>query len=453
MKQTLYYLVAAYLLCGIGSCKKYLDAKPNSKLATLQTLENLQSLLDDELRLNYQWPNIGEISANDYYLTDVDLAALSKDSDRRMYNWETDNLQETTSGDWYYSYLPVYYGNSVLEALPGIARNGTNSNDYDNIKGAAYFFKGAGMLSAALTWCQAYDASIAKQQLGLPIRTGTNFNVPSVRSNLADTYQQLIADLKQAAALLKVKQVHVMRPGKIAAFAMLSRTYLAMNQYAWTTLYADSALQLNSQLLDYNTLNANAEYPIALFNTEVLMSLSMITPDLLKPSVAKIPNELYAQYKTGDLRKTIFFKSNGNNTWAYKGSYNGDLNFFCGLAVDEMYLNRAEGYARAGKLTEALADLNKLLLKRWNKTMVYIPYQSNNQQMVINWILEERRKELLMRGLRWMDIKRLNRIDANITITRGMNSGNRILKPNDLRYALPIPEDIINLTGMEQNPK
>ncbi|RBQ07595.1 RagB/SusD family nutrient uptake outer membrane protein [Pedobacter miscanthi] len=453
MKKIFYYLFAIVLVYSLNGCKKYLDAKPNSKLATLETLENLQSILDDEVRLNYVWPSMGEVSSNDYYLTDVDLAALVKDNYRKLYNWETGKYFQGDANDWYYSYLPVYYGNSVLETLPNITRNGINNIDYDNIKGQAYFFKGAGMLAASAIFCQAYDENTARQQLGLPIRKSTDFNVPSVRSNLADTYAQLIADLKQAAALLKVKQVHVMRPGKIAAYGMLSRAYLAMNKYAEATLYADSALQLNNQLLDYNSLNANAENPVPIFNVEVLVSLMMTTPDPLKPSVAKIPNELYTQYKTGDLRKTVFFKNNGNNTWAFKGSYNGDLNLFCGTAVDEMYLNRAEGYARAGKLNEALADLNQLLRKRWNKAITYIPYQSNKQETVINWVLEERRKELMMRGLRWMDIKRLNQMGANITLSRNMNSGNSVLKPNELRYALSIPEDIINITDIEQNPR
>jgi tetratricopeptide (TPR) repeat protein len=452
MKKLFCYLIAMSLVCGLNACKKYLEAKPDSKLATLQSLKDLQSLLDDELRLNLTSVYSGEVSANDYYVTDVDLATLSKDGDRRMYNWEASNVFQSTSNDWYYSYLPVYYGNSILESLPNIERNNSNSVDYDNIKGQAYFFKGLGMFSASAIWCQAYDESTAEQQLGLPIRTGTDFNVPSVRSNLAATCQQLIADLKQAAALLKVKQVHVMRPGKVAAFAMLSRAYLYMNKYSEATLYADSALQLNNQLLDYNTLSASAENPVREFNIEVLMHLSVNTPAILNPSVAKIPNELYTQYKTGDLRKTIFFKSAANNTWTYKGSYTGNLNLFCGPAIDEMYLNRAEGYARAGKLTEALADLNQLLVKRWSKTAVYIPYQSNQQETVLNWVLTERRKELLMRGLRWMDVKRLNRMGANIDMARSMNSNGKILKPNDLRYALPIPESIINLSGIEQNP-
>ncbi|SEM08104.1 hypothetical protein SAMN05216436_101351 [bacterium A37T11] len=57
-----------------------------------------------------------------------------------------------------------------------------------------------------------------------------------------------------------------------------------------------------------------------------------------------------------------------------------------------------------------------------------------------------------MRGLRWMDIKRLNKEGANITLTRNLNGQIYTLPPNDPRFALPIPEDVIDLSGMQQNP-
>jgi hypothetical protein len=56
-----------------------------------------------------------------------------------------------------------------------------------------------------------------------------------------------------------------------------------------------------------------------------------------------------------------------------------------------------------------------------------------------------------MRGLRWMDIKRLNKDGAKITLTRNVEGNTYTLPPNDLRYALPIPEEVISLTGMPQN--
>lgn len=452
MKKLFYYLLTLVFCGSLLACKKYLDAKPNSKLGALSTLKDLQALLDDSQRLNLFWGYAADVSADDYYITDTELAAIDSDGDRRMYSWAADRIFQDASNSWQNGYRLVYYGNSILEALGNIQRNEANRLNYDNIKGQACYFKGIALLQMAFVWAQAYDENTAKQELGLPIRTSSDFNVPSVRSNLAETYQQIISDLKQAAALLNVSPVHVMRPGKAAAYAMLSRAYLSMNKYPEATLYADSSLQVNNQLLDYNTLNAAAANPFTEFKGEVLMQMVAATPAILNQSVARIVNEVYAQYKPADLRKTLLFKSNGNNTWAFKGNYSGSTVLFCGPAVDEMYLNRAEGYARTGQLNLALTDLNSLMVKRWDKKVTYVPYNSSEPETVIKWILEERRKELLMRGLRWVDIKRLNKLGANISLTRTMNSNIKTLKPNDLRFALPIPEAIISLTGMQQNP-
>ena len=56
-----------------------------------------------------------------------------------------------------------------------------------------------------------------------------------------------------------------------------------------------------------------------------------------------------------------------------------------------------------------------------------------------------------MRGLRWMDLKRLNKEGANIVLKRVTEDKEYTLLPNSNFYALPIPEDIIQLTGMPRN--
>jgi starch-binding outer membrane protein, SusD/RagB family len=56
-----------------------------------------------------------------------------------------------------------------------------------------------------------------------------------------------------------------------------------------------------------------------------------------------------------------------------------------------------------------------------------------------------------MRGLRWIDIKRLNKEGAGIVLKRLIGDKTYTLQPNDPRYALPLPADIILNTGMQQN--
>ena len=95
-------------------------------------------------------------------------------------------------------------------------------------------------------------------------------------------------------------------------------------------------------------------------------------------------------------------------------------------------------------------DLNALLEKRY-QTSTFTPLVINDQKEALSRILLERRKELVMRGLRWIDIKRLNKGGDQITLVRKIGNQTYTLLPNSDYYALPIPDDIIRITGMKQN--
>ncbi len=112
----------------------------------------------------------------------------------------------------------------------------------------------------------------------------------------------------------------------------------------------------------------------------------------------------------------------------------------------------AESYIRKGNIVEGLAKLNELSEKRW-KIGTFIPFSASTQEDALEIVLTERRKELILRGLRWTDIKRLNLQGKNIVLNRNVNGQSYNLQPNDLKYAIAIPEDIIKLTGMQQNPR
>lgn len=438
-----------------SSCKKYLDAKPGKSLVTPESVQDLQGLLDYYSYMNNQCSDQGGIASDNYYLNDSDFAALSADRERRAYLWESNIFMGGSPTDWQNEYTVVYNADIVLDNIGNIVRNSTNTSAWDNCKGSALVFRAKSFYEIAQIWAKSYDSATADNVLGIPLRLTSNFNVKSVRSNLKDTYNQIINDLKAAIPLLPDMPVFPYRPSKCAAYGLLARTYLVMGNYQQAGLYADSSLQIDNKLLDYNMLDHASSYPfsdVQFTNPEDIMHSTClgVNYDII-PWEARIDSVLYQSYDANDLRKVLFFTPNPDGSAYFQGSYDGASGvMYNGIATDEMYLIRAECNARLGNPDKALDDLNTLLSNRY-KTGTFIPYTLNNTNNVLNLILSERRKELIFRMLRFSDLKRLNRDGANITLKRIINGQVYTLPPNDPRYALPIPDDVIKLTGMLQN--
>lgn len=440
------FLVIALLSFG---CKKYLDEKPNKSYAAPNSLADLQALMDYYPTMNTKDPSAGEISGDNYFVTDADYDGLSTESYRRMYTFQKDYLFDPQFNDWANAYKVIYIANLALDQLGSISK--TDVTAWNNVRGQALVFRAKGFLQVAGIWSLAYDPASASQDLGIPLRLSSDNDVKTTRPTNKQTYDQIITDLKTAIPLLPAQQVTVLRPSKAAAYGLLARAYLQMGAFAQAGLYADSCLQLQHTLLDYGTLSASLRYPIAKLNAEVIFESSMPNGGPIVNAIAMIDTALISQYESNDLRRKVFFKSTPTGYYSFKGSYEGASTLFSGIAVDEMYLTRAESYARAGNTDAAMTDLNTLLRSRYDAT--FTGRTASDAGDALAQILAERRKELLMRGLRWEDIKRLNKTGTNIVLTRNVHGSVYTLPTNDLRYALPIPEDVIALTGMAQNPR
>ncbi|WP_333802874.1 RagB/SusD family nutrient uptake outer membrane protein, partial [Sphingobacterium multivorum] len=224
--------------------------------------------------------------------------------------------------------------------------------------------------------------------------------------------------------------------------------------------YADKMLQIKNDLMDYNDpaeVDLTGTNPFSRYNKEIVGYYEQTSNGTPLIRIAQMDTVLYSSFDADDLRKQAYFKPGPGGYQAFKGNYAvassawETVSPFGGIAVDEVYLIRAECLVRGGKPVEAQADLNTLLATRY-KTGTFKPYQLTVATDVLSLILRERRKELIFRGLRWMDIKRLNLEGANIVQRRFLAGKEYRLEPNANRYALPLPDDIIRLTGMEQNP-
>ncbi len=454
MKYNKIHVILCLLIVSTLSCKKFLDKKSNQKLVTPTAVKDLQGILDNYLRINHFNAGAAEKSADDYYLTTADWSALTVTTDKRIYNWEKDNLFPSGTNDWTNTYYNVYRANLVIEEMKNINIPSADEDAKNTCLGHAYFLRANTFLKAAVIWAPAYDATTAGTDLGIPLRLDPDLDVLTTRASVDATYRQIISDAKTAAGLLPVTALALTRPSKPAAFALIARAYLLTAQFDSCLAYCNKTLQLNNNIKDYNQLTASATFPFAprFSNPEILYDCYMSTGSILSNTRAKIDSLLYQSYTANDLRKTIFFRNNNNGTYGFKGSYIGAANLFDGLATDEVILMKAECLARTGQTTAAMDALNSLLIKRW-KTGTFILYTATTAEEALQKVLQERRKELLMRSIRWMDIKRLNKLGANITIQRVLNNQSFTVSPNDLRYALPIPEEVIAITGIPQNPR
>lgn len=432
-----------------SGCKKFLDEKRNKSSVIPAKLADCQALLDYYQYMNVRDAASGEISADDYYMTDEIFNSLKADNYGRMYLWEKSDIYPA-SNDWDFLYQSIYYANTVLETLGDIERTQKNKDEWDNIKGQALVFRARSFLQAVWQWSPAFDEMTSDYDLGIPLRLSTDFNKKTKRANVRDSYNQIIKDLKESVPLLPVKASYLTRPGKNVAFGYLARTYLSMRDYKNARIYADSSLQISSQLLDYNSLNTSAKFPFTSLNQEVVFESRTGYIGPLLQSTSRIDSVFYDSYAMNDLRKQLYFVKNANNTFSFKGSYEGGLPLFSGLTTAEMLLIRSEASAKLGAVSNALNDLNTLLEKRW-KTGTYVKPQIPNSDEAVKLIRQERRKELTMRLLRWADIKRMNKEGAGIVLKRYINGKYHTLAPNDKKYALPIPEDVITITGIQQN--
>jgi tetratricopeptide (TPR) repeat protein len=450
MKKILVIISLLYIFCG---CKKYLDGKPDLKLQIPNTVQSLQSMLDYENLFNLNTAATGEVSADNYYVTDAVWAALTNQASKNMYTWEDDITLQDSPNPWGRTYDAINVANVVLENIAAITPSFIEQSQWQNVKGSALLYRAKFLLSAVGIWAKQYDAAAAATDPGIPVRLNSDFNIPSVRSTVKESYERVLKDLYESIPLLPATPAHVMRPSKAGAYGLLARTYLMMRIYDSAAIYCDKCLAINSSLMNYNTINASLANPFPLFNSEVIMHFQMGTPTILSNTRARVDSILYKSYAANDLRKTLFFIDNLNGSFGFRGSYSQSANLFSGIATDEMYLVKAECLARAGNTTEALKTLNTLMITRW-KTNTFVPFTAPDAQAALALILQERRKELIFRDLRWTDLKRLNKEDAfKTTIMRKLNGAGFILQPNENRYALPIPATVIQLTGMQQNPR
>lgn len=456
------YYIFCYLIAFItfNSCSKsdLLDAKPRTNLAVPNSIADYQALLEKDgiLGVFGMTPALGELSQDNYFIPDARYPAITTLRDRTAYVWATDIFQgQGNQPDWNIPYSQILNTNIAIEGVSQIPVTSNNQSDWNIAMSDALFLRAYAYWNLAQVFTPVYDSVSANSDLGLPLKLASDVNMIVQRATVKQTYDQIIRDLQTAARLAPNSFAgHLNRASKPSVFGMMARVYQSMRSYSNAYLYADSALQLYNQLIDFNTASTTSTQPFAITNVETMyQSFAMNSSFSSGTTTAMVDTIFYKTFTSTDLRTSIYFRTPTTSGIGFKYGYEGPSTSlpFSGLAVDEMYLIRAECNARSGNLNAAVVDLNTLLIKRW-KTGTFVPFVASTQNATLNLILNERRKELAFRGcLRWMDIRRLNKEGYNIILQRKVNGQVYTLQPNSPLFTLPIPPDEIALSGIQQN--
>ncbi|QDW25225.1 RagB/SusD family nutrient uptake outer membrane protein [Pedobacter sp. KBS0701] len=451
-------LLQFLLLPGLlfSSCQKeFLEKKPDKALLIPTTLEDFNSLMDNLTIFNTS-PALQEISGDDYYANDAGVAGFTTAMQKNSYLWTVDLYQNQPCTDWNLPYQQIFYTNIILDGLSDLEGADGAKTNWNITKGSALFHRAFAFYNLVQLFSKTYDQNTAGVDPGVPLRLTADVNAKVGRASVQEVYNQVIGDLLEAEKLLPQQTQFKSRPSKAAAEALLARVYLNMGNYELADKYAAASLALNHSLLDYNTVSQTATNPFpsspAADNPEVIFYDKLISYGFTSSTRTTVADELYQLYADKDLRKSIFFA--GTAPFYMKGRYTGfRLQLFGGLAVDEMYLIRAESLARLGQFAEAMKELNTLLVTRWAKGS-YQSLTAADAEGALKIVLQERRKELTFRGLRWGDLRRLNK-DPRFakTITRAVAGQVYTLMPGDKRYVFPIPAEEVVASGIAQNER
>ncbi len=445
--------ISIFILFGLifASCgKSWLDVKRDQKLVVPQTLSDLQALLNNSAIFNVgQTPSMGEVSTPDFYVLDEPWSVTSSIWQKNAYIWKDDIFEgiSSSSNGWDLPYRQVFYANVVLEGIEKISRDEENLLHWDNIKGTALFWRSWAFHHLTQLFCKQYDDN-AENILGIPLPLESDVNIKYGRSTLKQSYERILNDLNASIMLLPEKTQFPTLPSKVAAYGLISRVYLYMGNYQKAYENAKLALVGDKELIDYNDRSPLMNYPFEQYNSEVILeaSLEYYRSGLLIASKLLVDTILLKNYLDEDLRKNLFFNKQGTGM-TFKGTYSGSIYFFSGISVDEVYLTKMECAARLGKNSEALDMLNYFLERRIKRDK-YIPKTFSNTEELLQYILLQRHLQLVFRGLRWSDIKRLNIEEHNIILERKLNGQTYRLEPNSNKYVLPIPPEVIAINPL-----
>lgn len=452
------FSLATIFVSSLVSCRKFVEIDLVGK-RELKYTQDYQSLLNNSTSVekSYYWP---VLASDDIYGSDEAYLNTLLLTDANAYCWKSDLVGDNNEDpDWADQYQQIYLFNQVATEIMD-SQGGTDAQK-KNILAQAKVHRALNYFNLVNSYAKQYNASSANTDLGVPLLTRPDLYAKLDRKSVETVYKQIIEDLSSAIPDLPEQANFNILASQSAAQGILARVYLQMRDYGKALQYAELVLaKPYYKLIDLKQYKAAPNsYPNILDDTEEIFIKSLRNSF---PTLSLNP-DLLALFEPGDLRATLFTVDGSVFTWTpFQGkAYNkhriisANAKITNGPTLPEMMLIKAEALARDNEhFAEALTVLNNLRSNRF-EDKAYKPLQITDQQAILKLVINERRKELMGKGLRWFDQKRLAAEPGFVTTqTRTYKGESFTLAPNSNRYVMPIASKYIVLNPeIIQNPR
>ena len=469
MKALIIFILSVSLIAFTGCLK---EVTPGDAITTgnltdnpdgvLNAVNGAYSLFKDNVEFNGV-PDDGLMYLRQFYhLSDFasdDIACGQVTTDPLLLSFTGDHTptQTNTRYFWYINYKIINNSNTVIEAASKMENPDAATQQ---LIGECYFLRAFCHFNLVRLFAKPYTHDPSAP--GVILRTSVADPAQKARATVGEVYASIIDDAKKAADLMGQWR-GVQYASREAAWALLSRAYLYMDDEDKTIEYADMVINSPrftlSNATTFPTLFANAmggtETIFCIAHTQVddkgkFGSIaSMIYSDgnsgwgeefasqSLRDTMADHPEDVRWKYivKLDDGSGGVALK-NGIETW-YISKYSGQggsptLSSPIVFRLAEVYLNRAEARAKKNLDNDALDDVDEIRKNRGLQASLYnhtLPAGST----ALDVVLKERRIELAFEGHRVYDVYR-NKRNLNRTYWGYHLRG---LKETDINLAVP----------------
>ncbi|MBS1603187.1 MAG: RagB/SusD family nutrient uptake outer membrane protein [Bacteroidetes bacterium] len=428
------------------SCKKYVDAgAPVNALTVDKIYNDSLSTLGVVLSL-YSGSATNGVNGQNLILNTCQYGAMSADDgyyfNDASYDPYRTNTLSGNLGNVIYTYAyPVI--NIANNAIAGIGGSNFSTAFKNQLLGECKFWR-------------AYAYFILVNYYGdVPLITSTDVtaNATKPRTPSAQVYEQVVADLKDAEALLQPSypSAERARVNRLAASALLARVYLYQKNWAAAETEATAVIGSGTYSLEANLNNVfvkTSNETIWQIISNVSAGITGVTRmgrSWLPPSTTPVfvlYDTLAKTFETGDLRMSNWTRSLSYNgtTFYYPYKYKIRTTSVSGneysvmLRLAEQYLIRSEARAMQNNIAGAQADIDAV------RARAGLPATTAATQADLLTALEKERWTELFTEMseRWLNLKRTGRIDAVLSKTKPQWQSYQAL------YPIPISEITAN---------